>query len=552
MPAEGVKLTEKSRLLTSDEIIKLASLFVQEGVTKIRLTGGEPTVCKDIIHIVECLRKLSGLNNLGMTTNGLALTKLLPALQRAGLDSVNISLDTLKPEKFEIMSRRKGWGRVVAGIDLAVQLGFQQPKVNCVVMRGVNDDEVMDFVEFTRDRPVDVRFIEYMPFTGNKWNDSKLVTFKEMLTAIKSKYPSMTPLDNQKHDTSKAYKIPGFQGQIGFITSMSNHFCGTCNRLRLMADGSLKVCLFGNSEISLRDMLRSGMSQDDMLAMIQVAVRRKKQQHADGSTTLLKLFGQESVQLSPEKAPVQICESPNNSHAPFLVPDSTSSVPVSPQLNMDNLCCFSSKINLASCVNLEYTDSQSKFSFLSPQCTMYPSRKQNWSHSAVRYFHTSKRMNDRNLTHIKGDGKFKMVDVSSKSITKRCASAQCIVVIGAQLMSLIRENMIKKGDVLTVAQLAGIIAAKKVPELIPLCHNICLSKIDVKAELDLASHSVILTSNVSCEGKTGVEIEALTAVTIAGLTVYDMCKAVSKSIVLKDIRLLSKSGGSSGDFSSCS
>ncbi|XP_014282135.1 molybdenum cofactor biosynthesis protein 1 isoform X4 [Halyomorpha halys] len=280
MPEEGVKLTKKPELLTTNEILTLSELFVKQGVNKIRLTGGEPTIHKDLLHIVESLKNISGLEQVAITTNGVTLTKQLVNLQRAGLDVLNISLDTLKSEKYERITRRKGWARVIAGIDLAIQLGYNPVKINVVAMRGFNDDEIIDFVEFTKDRPVDVRFIEYMPFTGNKWETQKMIPFSEMKSMIQAKYPNFSALPNNPNDTSKAYHVPGFKGQLGFITSMSEHFCGSCNRIRLMADGSLKVCLFGNSEISLRDALRNGCSEEDLLLMIGAAVKRKKKQHA--------------------------------------------------------------------------------------------------------------------------------------------------------------------------------------------------------------------------------------------------------------------------------
>ncbi|XP_047103912.1 molybdenum cofactor biosynthesis protein moc-5-like [Schistocerca piceifrons] len=153
-------------------------------------------------------------------------------------------------------------------------------EINCVVMRGFNEDEVCSFVELTKEKNVDVRFIEYMPFSGNKWNDGKMVSFNEMLQIIRKQWPNFDPLPNGPNDTSKAYHVPGYKGCVGFITSMSEHFCGTCNHLRITADGNLEVCLFGNSEISLRDAIRSKCSEDDLLAMIGAAVRRKKKQHA--------------------------------------------------------------------------------------------------------------------------------------------------------------------------------------------------------------------------------------------------------------------------------
>ncbi|XP_067013547.2 molybdenum cofactor biosynthesis protein 1 isoform X2 [Anabrus simplex] len=280
MPAEGVKLTAKSHLLTTDEILYLAELFVKEGVRKIRLTGGEPTVRKDLLDIVASLKQLKGLETVAITTNGLTLTRQLVGLQRAGLDIINVSLDTLKPSRYELVTRRKGWERVMAGLDLALQLGYAPVKVNCVVMRDFNDDEICDFVKLTEEKNLDVRFIEYMPFAGNKWNDRKMVSFQEMLKTIRNQFPDFCALPNGPNDTSKAYHVPGFKGQVGFITSMSEHFCGSCNRLRITADGNLKVCLFGNAEVSLRDAIRQGCSEDDLLTMIGLAVRRKKKQHA--------------------------------------------------------------------------------------------------------------------------------------------------------------------------------------------------------------------------------------------------------------------------------
>ncbi|XP_049940224.1 molybdenum cofactor biosynthesis protein 1-like [Schistocerca serialis cubense] len=238
--------------------------------------------------VVGALKKIKDLESVLMTTDGLILTRQLVALQRAGLDGLNISLDTLQSQRYNQITRRKGWERVMAGIDLALQLEYDPVKINCVVMRGFNEDEVCSFVELTKEKNVDVRFTEYMPSSGNKWNDGKMVSFSEMLQIIRKQWPDFDPLPNGSNDTSKAYHVPGFKGRVGFITSMSEHFCGTCNRLPITADGNLKVCLFGNSEISLRDAIRSKCSEDDLLAMIGAAVRRKKKQHA-GMMNLSKM-----------------------------------------------------------------------------------------------------------------------------------------------------------------------------------------------------------------------------------------------------------------------
>jgi len=275
MPADGVALTPAASTLTAGEIGRLAALFVASGVTKIRLTGGEPLVRRDALDVVAALGALPGLTSLGMTTNGLTLRRQLPALRAAGLTALNVSLDTLVPARFELITRRRGQGRVLDAIDAALAAGFPSVKLNCVVMRGVNEDEVVDFVRLTKDRRLDVRFIEYMPFGGNAWSDARFVSYAEMLGAIGDGVGALHRVADDPHDTCKHYRVPGAAGRVGFITSMTNHFCGGCNRLRLTADGSLKVCLFGSDEVSLRDALRGGATDAELLALVRAAVRRK-------------------------------------------------------------------------------------------------------------------------------------------------------------------------------------------------------------------------------------------------------------------------------------
>lgn len=205
MPEEGIQLSPSDNLLKKEEILHLAKLFVNQGVTKIRLTGGEPTVRPDIIELVQGLGALKqhGLKSLAMTSNGIALKRKLPALVEAGLDTLNVSLDTLDPHLFEIMTRRRGFDKVVGAIDEAVKLGMPHVKINTVVMRGINDQEVMNFAAYTKDRPVNVRFIEYMPFDGNKWNQNKLVPFKELINRIESMYGKLDKLNDGANDTTK-------------------------------------------------------------------------------------------------------------------------------------------------------------------------------------------------------------------------------------------------------------------------------------------------------------------------------------------------------------
>ena len=280
MPEEGVDLTPNGDLLTAEEIERLVRVFASAGVDKVRLTGGEPTVRKDLEEVVKRAASVPGIRDVSVTTNGVTLEKRLEKLKANGLTRLNISLDTLVPAKFEFMTRRKGQERVMASINKAVELGFDSVKVNVVVMRGQNDDEIVDFVELTKDKPINVRFIEYMPFDGNKWSMKKMISYAEMKTRVEERFGALQRLADPKEEVAKNFSIPGHAGTVSFITSMTNSFCSGCNRLRIMADGNLKVCLFGNSEVSLRDSMRSGDDDDRLLSVISAAVKRKKAAHA--------------------------------------------------------------------------------------------------------------------------------------------------------------------------------------------------------------------------------------------------------------------------------
>ncbi|KAL9604115.1 MAG: hypothetical protein Q9219_000703 [cf. Caloplaca sp. 3 TL-2023] len=322
MPAEGVALSPPAHLLTTPEIVHLSQLFVKEGVNKIRLTGGEPTVRKDILPLMHEIGNLrnKGLKELCLTTNGISLHRKLDAMVDAGLTGVNLSLDTLDPHQFQIMTRRKGFDAVMKSLDRLLDMNRLgagiKLKLNTVIMRGINERELIPFVEMGRENDVEVRFIEYMPFDGNKWSRQKMLSYKEMVEIIRQKYPDLSRVREEgRNETSKTWHVPGFKGKVGFITSMTENFCGTCNRLRITSDGNLKVCLFGNSEVSLRDLLREehngepldwaavdAMKQIDMgrrqnlggspgplsnaererrlLEVIGMAVKRKKERHA--------------------------------------------------------------------------------------------------------------------------------------------------------------------------------------------------------------------------------------------------------------------------------
>jgi cyclic pyranopterin phosphate synthase len=211
----------------------------------------------------------------------------------AGLTGVNISLDTLDPFQFQLLTRRQGFEAVMKSIKRVQDMNRMgaeiKLKVNCVAMRGLNDHQILPFVEMTRDHDMEVRFIEYMPFGGNKWSERKMLPYTEMLDMIRAKYPSIERLAGHKNDTSKTFQVPGFNGRVGFITSMTNDFCGSCNRLRITSDGNLKVCLHGNAEVSLRDLLREGRQGDPMddaafeaLKQVELARHRGHSQPVEG------------------------------------------------------------------------------------------------------------------------------------------------------------------------------------------------------------------------------------------------------------------------------
>lgn len=242
---------------------------------------------RDILPLMQQIGELRrhGLKEICITTNGISLHRKLDSMIESGLTGVNLSLDTLDPWQFQIMTRRKGFEAVQKSIDRILELNRLgagiKLKINCVVMRGVNDREVLPFVGLTEEKDVEVRFIEYMPFDGNKWSKNKMFSYQEMLDLIRTKYPTLQKVQDHKNDTSKTWHIPGFTGRIGFITSMTHNFCGTCNRLRITGDGNLKVCLFGDAEVSLRDILRksnSGEPIDEQAfeAMRQIEMDRRR------------------------------------------------------------------------------------------------------------------------------------------------------------------------------------------------------------------------------------------------------------------------------------
>lgn len=271
MPEEDYDFTPASRLMQVDEIETLAKIFVEQGVTKIRLTGGEPLVRKDAAKIILALSKLPV--ELTMTTNASRLHDFIDVLKESKIKSVNVSLDTLQPEKFLLITRRNLFHQVRSNIELLLHHQFKV-KINVVVMKGFNDDEINDFIEWTMYSPVEVRFIEFMPFSGNRWTSNKVVSLDEMLSTINGKY-SFLPLQNDKNDTAKHFMVPGHVGSFAVISTMSSPFCSGCNRMRLTADGKMKNCLFSNGETDLLSALRNGK---DLLPLIHQNILMKEKE----------------------------------------------------------------------------------------------------------------------------------------------------------------------------------------------------------------------------------------------------------------------------------
>jgi len=273
MPVEGMQWQPRSEILTFEEIERLAALMVNRyGVNGIRLTGGEPTVRARVTVLIEKLAALGV--DLSMTTNGVTMGSMAHDLRAAGLKRVNISIDSLRPERFAEITRRDSLGDVLVGIDAAIDAGFDPVKLNVVVMAGVNDDELVDFVEFGRERGVEVRFIEFMPLDADgRWHAEKVFTRQQMIDRISAVHP----LEQITRTSAPAtrFALRDGSGQIGIISSVSDSFCDTCDRVRITADGQFRNCLFANDETDVRALLRNGASDDDIAGALERSVASK-------------------------------------------------------------------------------------------------------------------------------------------------------------------------------------------------------------------------------------------------------------------------------------
>ncbi len=280
MPEHGAHFAPRDELLTDAELLRVVQAAAAVGFEKIRLTGGEPTLRRNIIEIVRGIAATPGIREISMTTNGLRLADTAQQLKDAGLTRVNISIDSLDPAKFRSMTRGGDFARVWAGIEAAERVGFRPMKLNAVVVRGLNDDEVADLARLTLDQPWQLRFIEMMPLAGvGELAEQSVVPTTEIIAKLEQVYGPLEFVGWFGSDPARTYRLPGGQGTLGFISSITEPFCSTCNRMRLTADGKLHLCLLRDNELDLRSALRGGASDDDLAALMRQAVWLKPWGH---------------------------------------------------------------------------------------------------------------------------------------------------------------------------------------------------------------------------------------------------------------------------------
>lgn len=264
MPEEGIKYLPKKALLTFEEIERLVTLMAGMGISKIRLTGGEPFVRTDLMQLIRRMAETEGIRDIHLTTNGVLTGEHIPELKRLGIASVNLSMDTLDPGRFKMITRRDEFDKTWSTFQSLLQHEIPV-KINTVVMDGKNTDDILSLVDLTKGQNVSVRFIEEMPFNGEGNHYASLTwTYKRILEHIRTKYPSIQKVQDPENSTAYHYRIPGFAGNIGIIAAFSRTFCGSCNRIRLTAQGVLKTCLYDDGVLNIRDLMRSGASDKEI------------------------------------------------------------------------------------------------------------------------------------------------------------------------------------------------------------------------------------------------------------------------------------------------
>lgn len=276
MPEEGVDFKHGEQILHADEILRVVKVLARMGIKKVRFTGGEPTVRKDIVKLVEGAASTPGIKSVHLTTNGILFGRHAKALREAGLTGVNISLDSMDADRFYRITRREGAEKVLESINLALDLGFPRVKVNVVLMRGFNEDELPAFCELTRDRAVTVRFIEFMPFDAHQiWESGEhFASAEDMVRQIKQLYPGIENASGTRTE-HHIFQAPGYAGKIAVIPAFTRSLCVNCSRIRLTADGKIRNCLYSDDEYGIKDLLRAGCSDDEVIGVFRQAFTEK-------------------------------------------------------------------------------------------------------------------------------------------------------------------------------------------------------------------------------------------------------------------------------------
>ena len=281
MPAGNVQFMERSELLTYEELVRFVRITVPLGVNKVRITGGEPLVRKNVDRLVAQLADVRGIDDIGLTTNGVLLTEQAEQLHAAGLRRVNISLDTLDADSFQQITRRDCFEQVTAGIEAAIRVGFDPIKINAVAVRGLTDDQVAPLARFARQHDVEVRFIEYMPLDAeNAWQREKVLFAAEILDILTREIGPLEPIGGQSaHSPATEFRFADGVGRIGLIASVSRPFCEQCNRFRLTADGKLRNCLFSLEETDVKQLLRSSADDEEIVRAVRESIAAKQEGH---------------------------------------------------------------------------------------------------------------------------------------------------------------------------------------------------------------------------------------------------------------------------------
>jgi molybdenum cofactor biosynthesis protein A len=271
MPEEGIHYLPKKELLTFQEIERLVTLLAGMGISKIRLTGGEPFVRTDLMDLIRSIVKIHGINDLHLTTNGILTAPHISELKSLGIASVNLSLDTLDADRFRQITRRDEFQKTRDTLDALLKHDIPV-KINAVVMDGKNIEDIIPLIELTKDQPVSVRFIEEMPFNGEGSHYTSLVwTHKKIVEFIAAHYPGLTKINDPENSTAYHYRVTGYRGDVGVIAAFSRTFCGTCNRIRITAQGVLKTCLYDDGVFNVRDRMREGSSDEEIRKMLKDA-----------------------------------------------------------------------------------------------------------------------------------------------------------------------------------------------------------------------------------------------------------------------------------------